>query len=446
MWLAYLAGYLEKRGHPVCLIDAPATDLDDKAVEQRVSEFAPGLIVVEAATPSCDTDLGFAAHLRRTLGCRTIVAGTHVSALPDDSLRRYPEIDAAVVGEYEIPVGDYLEALEGRRSPEGIEGIVYRGLRVLPRTRFLEDLDQVPFVSAVYRKFLPVPRYFNPNAHHPMVAIVTGRGCPNACQYCVFPQTLTGHRFRRRSVANVLAEFSEIARTMPEARSVFLEDDTFTADPDWVREFCIGLASLRLPLTFTANARPDTAHGLLPLLKSAGLRALCVGFESGNQGLLDAVGKGTRVADFAPFAAAARAAAVRVHGCFMVGLPGETRATMRETLQLALSLPLDSAQFYPLMVYPGTRAFAAARDRGHLVKSRWRDWLAADGTHTCVVRTDDCSDAALVRFCNLARRRFYLRRRYLGELAWRFVTDGDERRRVARAARTFLGHLWGDQT
>jgi len=442
MWLAYAAAHAMRLGHEVELIDAIAIGRTHDDTISRLQAFAPHLILVEASTPSIENDLAFAARAKAECGSTSVfMCGTHVSARPEESLALQPSIDGALIGEYEIPMEEILNAIAECRPVVGGEGVYLPGKPVKPRVRYFADLDARPFVSEVYQRFLPISRYFNPNAHHPMVSILSGRGCPYRCTFCVFPQTLTGHGYRRRSVESLIEEFKWISEHMPQVRGVFIEDDTFTADRKRVSEFTKTLCGLRLPLTWTVNARADVDLETLRAMKAAGLRGVCVGFESGCQELLNRIHKGTKIDEMERFATDACTAGIKVHGCFMVGLPGETRISLQQTLQFAVRLPLDSAQFYPLMVYPGTEAFDWAKENGMLTAERWRDWLSPEGLHQCVVRSADLTSAQLVSFCNHARRKFYLRRSYLSGLAWRILIDPEERHRVFRSAKTFLRHL-----
>ncbi|MFZ2956036.1 MAG: radical SAM protein [Candidatus Ozemobacteraceae bacterium] len=451
MWLAYAAAHAERLGCEILLLDAPASKWDEERTLAELARFMPDFTLVETATPSIDADLAFASRIKvRAISTKVVVGGTHASALPWDVFTAAPLVDAVFVGEYEIPLEETIQALRQGHPLDGLEGVLTVARKpsdgaVQTRTRFWEDLDARPFVSEIYKRFLPIERYFNPNAHHPMVAFVTGRGCPFGCSYCVFPQTLMGRRYRKRSIDSIIAEMSFIAKEMPTVRGVFLEDDTFTADAARVRVFCERLVACKFPLTWSANARAEVDRETLSSMKRAGVRALCVGFESGNQGLLDAIGKGLRLDRMELFAREADEVGVKIHGCFMVGLPGETRVTLWETLQFAMRLPLDTAQFYPLMVYPGTRAYEQASAEGRVVPQTWRDWLTPEGLHRCVVRVGDLGPGALSAFCNLARRRFYLRKSWLARMAWRSLTDRDERRRLLRSASTFLRHLWSDR-
>lgn len=446
MWLAGAAAHAMRLGHEVELLDAVALGKNHDETIARLHAFAPHLILVEAATPSIENDLAFAARAKETCAPASVfMCGTHVSALPEESLAMQPSLDGALIGEYEIPLEEILNFLSECRPFERAEGVYLPGKPAAPRTRYFTELDARPFLSEIYHRFLPINRYFNPNAHHPMVAILSGRGCPYRCSFCVFPQTLTGRGYRKRSVESLVAEFKWISENMPQVRGVFIEDDTFTADRKRVAEFTNILRELRLPLSWTVNARADVDLETLRSMKAAGLRGVCVGFESGCQELLDRIHKGTKIEEMERFAADARSVGINVHGCFMAGLPGETRVTLQQTLQFALRLPLDSAQFYPLMVYPGTEAYDWAKAHGMITVERWRDWLSPEGLHQCVVRSADLTSAQLVGFCNHARRRFYLRRSYLCYIAWRVLTNAEERHRVFRSAHTFLQHLFFDK-
>jgi len=445
IWLAYAAAFARKLGHEVNLHDAIAWDLTPEQSLAKICTFDPDVVFVEGATPSIENDLSFAEKIKRKIpAARIFACGTHVSALPEEALAKASNLDGVIVGEYEVPLREILKALAADLPLTGLEGVSCPKTPAPPRKEYLQDLDSLPFVAEICREFLPIPRYFNPNAHHPMVTILSGRGCPYQCSFCVFPQTLTGHSYRRRSLDSLLSEFAWVVDNMPEGRGIFIEDDTFTADQARVREFSARLTKMHIPISWSANARADVDIETLHAMKESGLRALCVGFESGNQALLVRIGKGNTLSRMEDFARNAKSLGVKIHGCFMVGLPGESKATMQETLQFALRLPLDTAQFYPLMVYPGTRAYREAAEAGHITVTNWRDWLSEDGLHKCVVRTADCGPTTLVRFCNFARRRFYLRKSYLLGLAWRALSDPEERHRIVFSARTFFGHLLRD--
>lgn len=449
IWLSYAAGALEQAGHAVQFIDAPAMDLNAEQTTEKINEFAPDLVVIETSTPSIISDVGIADLIARE-GPVVMLAGTHPSALPEDTVRLGSTFHGAILGEYEIPLLKVAESLSQGGELTGIPGTAVRvsgtdAVVVTPPAEFLTDLDSLPFVSSVYKKHLPVHRYNNPNALHPQVMIMGGRGCPNQCTFCVFPQTLTGRAYRSRSASNVVEEMLWVEKNMPEVRAVFFEDDTIAADASRLRELAETIIRQGVTISWTCNMRASVDLETLMKCSEAGLRSVCVGFESGSDDVLLAMKKGLTVQRMEQFKKDAAKAGILVHGCFLFGIPGETRKTAEKTLKFALRLNPDTAQFYPLMVYPGTDAYEQVSRAGLLAASSWRDWLKPDGTHACVIRTPDMSSDQLVDFCNHARRKFYLRPGYILKKAWRSLFDSDERHRTLLAFKTFRKHLFRRQ-
>ncbi|MBU1880884.1 radical SAM protein, partial [bacterium] len=350
-----------------------------------------------------------------------------------------------VRGEYDYTLRELAIALENGVEPKKLEGVSYRenGSIMHNAARpLIQDLDELPFVSEVYKRHLNIFDYFNPDCLFPNVTILTGRGCPYRCTFCLWTATLSGYKTRFRSVDLVLDELMYIQNEFPDARAVFFEDDIFTINEKRCIELCEGMIKRGFKLPWNANTRADISFETLKAMKASGCRALCVGFETGNQEIIDAYGKRLKVEDYYTFAKNARKAGIHMHGCFIVGGPGESRITMEKTLKMACELKPDTAQFYPLMVYPGTVEFERMRERGMLVTEKYEDWLTPDGLHNCVIRTEDSSPEELIRWCDHARRVFYLRPSFLWYKFWQAVGDGEERKRTTKAFKVFVKHLY----
>ena len=447
IWLAYATGVLEQDGFNVQLVDAPAAGYDLGCVLDRAERLQPRLVVMDTSTPSIYNDVQVAEAIKsRVPSTFILLVGPHVSALPEESLQISPMIDAVARREYDYTVRDLARLLDGSANPSSIPGLSYRdddGAIVHNADRpFIDDLDALPFVSQVYRRHLRVEDYFYSITRHPEVTIITGRGCPYQCTYCLWPQTLTGHRYRRRSVANVADEFEFITRELPQVKEVFVEDDTLTVDQRYAVALAEELIRRGNRLPFTANSRADVSLETLRRLKQAGLRLLCVGFESGDQDVLDGMRKGISVERFHRFRKDARRAGVLIHGCFMAGNPGETEESLAKTLALARQLNPDTAQFFPLMVYPGTAAYEWTKRKGYLTTEDFRTWLTLDGLHRSVVDLPDLSAEDAARWCDDARRSFYLRPRYILAKTWQVIAHPGEARRILRAARVFARYLF----
>jgi radical SAM superfamily enzyme YgiQ (UPF0313 family) len=190
------------------------------------------------------------------------------------------------------------------------------------------------------------------------------------------------------------------------------------------------------------EARVNLRFDVMVAMKKAGCRLLVTGFESGDQKILDNVDKGATIAQAEAYCANANKAGLRVHGCFMVGNKGETKETMEKTLQFALKLKPDTAQFFPLMVYPGTRAYVWAQDNSFIRAESYRDWLNDEGMHNCVLNTDKLTAKELVDFCDEARRRFYLRSDYLVAKTLDLLRNPSEIKRTVKAGSVLIKHLF----
>ncbi|MBF0466525.1 MAG: radical SAM protein [Nitrospirae bacterium] len=445
MWLAAACALADREGFVVDLIDAPAAGTSRQDVLMRLKHFVPALIVVDTSTPSIHNDSEFCKEIKAALpNSFIILVGTHVSAMPEQCLNLNDSIDAVAIGEYDNTISELAKALMEYQTPFNVPGVAYRHKEKFIFTTCrqpLEDLDSLPHVSPIYKRFLNIEHYFNPNALYPMVTITTTRGCPHECVFCVYPQTVMGHRLRMRSVSNVLDEMQYIVENFPEARAVFFEDDTFTISKKRCVEISEGIIKRGINISWTANARATIDYETMRRMKEAGCRCLCVGFESGSQELLDNMKKKITIEQSEAFMEDARRAGILVHGCFMVGFPGETKKTMNETLELAKRLNPDTVQFYPMMIYPGTEAFKWFDDRGYITTDDFSKWLTPAGLHNTVIRTESLTSAELVRFCDNARRQFYLRPDYMFYKLRQVLNDPEERKRTVKSARTFIKYL-----
>lgn len=445
MWLAYATGVLEKAGFEVDLIDAPADGYDLEYVIERAGKLNPGLIVMDTSTPSIFNDIAVAGKLKERFPLAFIaLVGTHVSALPEETLKLSDKIGAVAVHEYDYTLRELAIALRNCKGIDDVAGLCLRKGNDLVRTQpraYIEDLDRIPFVSSIYKRFLKIEDYFNPNALYPMVTITTSRGCPFPCTFCVYPQTLMGRGFRLRSVENVVDEMEYIVENFPQAKAIFFEDDTMTVNKKRCKELAELIIQKGIKISWTANARVGLDYETMRLMKEAGCRSFCVGFESGSQMILDNMKKKLKLEEMKEFMSNAKKAGILIHGCFMAGLPGETKETLRETLELAKCLNPDTVQFYPVMVYPGTEAYTWYMERGLINTYDFTRWITPKGLHNTVINTETLTSEELVKFCDYARREFYLRPFYLMYKAKQMILQPKEIKRTYKSAKTFLKYL-----
>ncbi len=390
IWLAYCGALLEKEGHQVRLIDAPAYRLDRKATLRSAEEFSPDLIVVYSSTKSEKSDIEFAAALKALAGARLVFVGPFVSISPEEILHQGAacpgrEVDFAVKGEFDFPV---LELAEGR-EPEEIKNLFFRRdgeikqnpLRPLLTTT---ELDSLPFVTDFYRRHLDLKKYKVPQELFPFVDLFTGRGCCyGRCTFCLWPHSfILGAVYNKRSIDNVLDELEFVKKHIPQVREVFIQDDTLPTDR--AQELSDSILSRGLKIVWSCYARGNMDYQTLALMKRAGCRNLHIGYESASNEVLKNIKKGVSRERMTRFTYDAQRAGLRVHGDFLVGLNGETQESIKETIRWARELNPHTAQFSILNIYPSTPLYEYLSEHGfiqdgepsypHLTNEELRRW------------------------------------------------------------------------
>src|ERR1700744_4759416 len=448
-WLATAAGVAIKNGHEVDLVDAPAGGFSVQVVIDRIAAKNIEAGVCDTSTPSILNDvIVVEAMVAANPSLHVLMVGRHVSSLPKETLAMSSSLQAVAIREYEYTVRDWLAAKACGADLSAVDGLVWRsetGEIISNKQReAIKDLDELPFVSEVYKRFLHTPDYFYGHSLWPLVVFDTSRGCPYHCSFCVYPQTFSGHTMRYRSVANVADEFEFVAREMPEIKTVMLEDDTFIVSRPRTLELANELIRRGNKLPFDANCRADIGaeDELLSTLHKAGARLFCVGFESGDVEVINGMKKNNDDRRDAKYHEEAHKlvrrcqdGGIMVHGCFMVGNLNETPASMEKTLSFAKKLRPDTAQFFPIMVYPGTVAYQEAKKREYIQIEDWGAWLTKDGLHNSVVTLPNIKHEQLVRLCTRARGSFYLAPGYM---LYKFRQSLKDRRELQRNIKGFV--------
>ncbi len=364
--LAVIAAVLERDGHQVRIMDCPAGGRTFDDVKRAIEEMHPGAIIWSTGTPSIESDLALASLVRRfSPAARTVVFGTHVTALDRECLQSAPDLDVIVRNEPEATVADVVNTLSAGRGIDGIAGITFRneqgGIVRNPERPFIENLDDLPFPAW---HLIDVDRYRLPLKGRPFLMVAPLRGCPFRCSFCTC-HTYYGARLRTRSVESVLAEIVH-DRDRFGISDFFFWAETFVVNKNYVRDLCRAMLERGVRFAWTANSRVDTIDAeLLSLMAEAGCWMLSFGIESASQTVLDQADKGTRVLDAVTAVRLARTAGIKTVGHFILGLPGETRESLEMTIAYAAQLKLDLAQFYCAVPFPGSSLYERA------LKERW---------------------------------------------------------------------------
>ena len=404
--LAVAGAMLEEKGHDVVLLDCAAQAIHVENLLERILKGGYALVVWSTGTPSIESDLALANEIKSIDSTvKTAVFGTHVTAMAGACLKETEGLDFVVRNEPEESIVALAEALANRLRLEDITGISYKdGVGQVYHNQdrpFIRDLDILPIPAW---HLLDIERYRLPLKGDRFLMLAPVRGCPYPCTFCT-SQTYYGKKLRRRSVPKVIEEIEHIINRVG-INQFFIWADTFTADRDYVVEFCQAIEDKPLEIGWTCNSRVDTIDSaLLEVMASAGCWMISYGIESGNQAVLDQVKKKMTLRQCQEAVRMAREAGIKVAGHFVFGLPGDTEATLKETLAFALSLDIDMAQFYCAVPFPGSSLFELASARG---------WIDGKAFHefrqdNAVMNLPGLSPAIVNDFRRKAFGRFYLR-------------------------------------
>jgi hopanoid biosynthesis associated radical SAM protein HpnJ len=420
------------------LVDAPARGLSLADVLPMAGEYE--LAVLHTSTPSFASDVRVAEALRAENPKLTIgFVGAHVAVSPEASLKASEAIDFVARAEFDYTI---LEVAEGR-ALEAIDGLSFRvGQRIVHNREraTLENMDVLPFVTDVYKRDLVVEDYFIGYLLHPYVSLYTGRGCRSRCTFCLWPQTIGGHRYRTRSPENVIEEMGRARGFFPQAKEYFFDDDTFTDDGPRAEAIARGLG--KLGLTWSCNAKAIVPYETLKVLKDNGLRLLLVGYETGSQQILNAIRKGTRVDVARRFTEDCHKLGIVIHGTFIVGLPGETPETIESTIKFANEINPHTIQVSLAAPYPGTELYAQAVANGWLTDTAQK-LVGQDGVQISSLAYPNLSTREIFEAVERFYKRFYFRPKKMAELGYEMIKSPEMIKRRLREGVEFVRFLTG---
>ena len=430
-WLAYPAAMIPESR----LIDAPPGDMDVDEVIRQARGY--DLIIISTSTPTISHDVKVAELLKDYYSGITIgFVGPHTMVLPEETLKASTSIDFVTTGEFDYSVPEIAKGVPFDR----VRGIAFRsngGIRRTADRPPVEDLDALPFVTPVYARDLTIENYYNGYLKHPYVSLYAGRGCRARCIFCLWPQTISGHIYRVRSPENVYEEMVRARALFPQVKEYFFDDDTFTDNPSRAQE--IARKIKHLGITWSCNSRANTSKETLEALKDCGLRLLTVGFESGNQKILNNIKKGIRLDQAREFVKATKELGILVHGAFILGLPGETSETMEETMHFAEEMDPYSIQVSLVAPYPGTEIYSQGIREGWIVREG--DSLTKEGIQNAAISYSGLSRDEIFETVERFYRRFYLRPRPILRILKEMLQDRDEFSRRLREGREFFSFM-----
>lgn len=427
VWLCYPAGMLPDSK----VVDAPPHGVSIEQTVAMAGEFE--LLVLFTSTPGFHVDVRIAEMMRETNPkLKVAFVGPPVTVDPEATLRENPAIDFIVRREFDHQIAAFakgaplaeLPNVSWRRNGD----IVHN-----PEGGYIENLDELPWVTKVYKRDLDFRRYNVPFLLNPYLAFYTSRGCPALCTFCLWPQTHSGHRWRLRSNQDVANECRYALENFPGLKEIFFDDDTFNYRKERTIQLCKELGKVNF--TWSCTSRVTTDYDTLKAMKDAGCRLLIVGYETGDAQILKNIKKGATLEMAERFTNNCKKLGLLIHGDFIVGLPGESHESIRRTIDFAKRLDVDTIQVSIGHPYPGTEFHSYATKNGLITIDAMTD---EKGHQLPNVVYPGLSRGELVDWVE----RFYGEYYFRPKAAWRIVRkaifDNQERKRLYKEATEYL--------
>jgi radical SAM superfamily enzyme YgiQ (UPF0313 family)/glycosyltransferase involved in cell wall biosynthesis len=392
-FLGYLSSILKVRNITNVIVDGVAEELTNTEFIERVAGYAPDVIVMEIATASYVIDNLWLLRIKERLpNVKVIWVGAHATTLGEAIIKENPFVDFIIQGEYESATAELIQRLIHQTSYDDLKGLLYRKSdgQIINngKTDRIANIDDLPWPE---RLTVPIYKYNDLFAgmKYPSLQIHASRGCPFGCIYCVWPQVLYGGKnYRPRQPEKVIEEVETIVDEFG-FQSVYFDDDTFNIGKKRMRKICDEMVQRKINVSWGAMARADTAdYETLKAMKAAGLVGIKFGVESGVQELVDNAEKALDLKKVRKAVDWCKSLGIKTHLTFTFGLPGETRDTIRQTIEFAKELNPDSIQFSITTPFPGTKYFEILKQNGCLLTQEWEMY---DGTLYTVIKTDDLS-------------------------------------------------------
>ena len=427
VWLCYPAGMLPDSK----VVDAPSQGVSIEQTVEMAARF--DLLVLFTSTPGFDVDVKISKMMKgRNPNMKICFVGPPVTVEPDKALNATDAIDFVIRREFDYQIRDYANG----KPVEELPGASFRKDGVIvhnPEAPVIEDLDALPWVTKVYKRDLDTTRYNVPFLLNPYLSFYTSRGCPAMCTFCLWPQTLSGHRWRLRSSDDIAAEVQYVLKELPHIKEIFFDDDTF----NYRKERTIELCSKLKPLNFTwsCTSRVTTDYDTLKAMKEAGCRLLIVGYESGDAQILKNIKKGATIDMAERFTANCRKLGLVIHGDFIVGLPGETHESISKTIDFAKKLDNETIQVSIAHPYPGTEFHTYAQKNGLISLGNIVD---ERGNQLPKVVYENLNEAELMNWVERFYSEYYFRPKVVWRMVRKVIFNNHDRKRLMKEAREYM--------
>ncbi|MFZ3060703.1 MAG: radical SAM protein [Candidatus Methanoperedens sp.] len=411
LFLAYAAAVLEKNKLDVELIDCRPNYIDINTLKKMITDNV-GLIVLQTSTPSIESDIKTAEDLKQEFPeAKIALVGPHPTIFDQEILQSNAAIDYIARGEYDYTLKDLAFSIESNQDAMNIEGITLRKGTEIIRTKdrpLIQNLDELPFPA---RHFLPIEEYYEPLfIGKPTIRLISSRGCPFNCTFCLWPQTMYGRKVRTRSPKNVVDEIQYLFNEY-KIKEYYFDDDTFTVSKKHVESICEEIKKRQIDIPFDCLGRVDmVSKEMLEKMADAGCITIRYGVESSSQDILNMANKKITIEQIKNAFEMTKKVGIQTHATVMFGLPGETKDTINKTIKFILELDPDYVQFAIATPYPGTEFYNLAKSKGWLIA---KDWQEYDPIANSVVQYPDLDKTEIENAIHDAYKAFYFRTKYI---------------------------------
>lgn len=394
--LATAAALLEREGHEVCLVDCVAEGMERNKFVDVVNSFEPALIVMLTATPSyyCDVET------RRSLGPEVpvVAVGVHASATPERHLM--DGFDFVIRGEFEYALVDLMSSMGTHDRMKEIKGLCFhrdKGFHISGFSEPVPNLDDMPFPAY---HLLNMDLYSEPFAKGRNIMLMSSRGCPYCCDYCCVPYFYSHSIYRKRSPKLVVDEIEQLLKRY-KLDEIYFDDSSITVDKDHLLSLALEIKSRDLRISWSCMGNVNVSDEVLEILADSRCRGLKIGIETGNIEVLGQISKRITKSDIVRVVRKCQNLGMKVHGTYMIGLPGETAKEAQETIDFMLELSTNTAQIAIATPFPGTRFYEQAKENGWMVTE---DWSLFDGSHAILSYPNFSSEEIQKIFARATRR------------------------------------------
>ncbi|MGB9977917.1 B12-binding domain-containing radical SAM protein [Methanobacterium sp.] len=407
--IAYMAAVLEENNFDVSVIDASAMDMTWEALEKEIGRNSPNVVAITALTPTIEQALKTAQLVKKVCPDTVVVMGGYHPTFNHQELLEKDFIDIVVMGEGEFTVLELAKTLKNKGDLVEVKGIAFDNVVTPPRP-LITDLDSLPFPAL---HLLPMDHYRLLNMKTNVATMITSRGCPMQCSFCA-SAALHGPKMRLRSPEKIVDEMEYLINEYGVETIAFM-DDTFTLHSKRVKQICAEIKKRNLNVFWGCTARVDTlSEGVLKEMREAGCITMFMGVESADQQVLDHVNKKTTIAKIKQAFELSRKEKIRTIASVVLGMPGDTKESMSQTIKFVQELKPSYAIFSLATPYPGTRFYQQMKEKNLIKVKDWSKYTLISP----IIDTMECSLEELKKIQSKAFRKFYLRPRYIFSQVW----------------------------